>query len=135
MEIDHVGYLTRDIKASITYFQNMGYQVESDIIYDVPEGAYEGRNILICFLRNGAYRIELVQPYDQSSVVSQTIKRQGEGPYHICYRTHDLQRKMAELKMEGFVIIKDIQKAVAFHGAEVAFLYKKNVGLIELLEE
>ena len=138
MVIDHIGYLCADIRKSISSFETLGYRPCSKIFRDdvVNSETARGyaRNVDICFLENEAYRIELVSPIDETSDVYQTLKRQGEGPYHICYRTDDLEQEIQTLKMDGYMLMKRPAMAIAFGEAKVAFLFKRAVGMIELVE-
>lgn len=135
MKVDHIGYLTSDINKSIPVFQQLGYTLETDIYTDnVPDGSNAARNVYLCFLRNETTRVELVSPIDDKSDVASTIKRQGEGPYHICYRVNDLDENIAEMKSSGWMLLKRPAKAMAFKNARVAFLFKKGAGMIELVE-
>ena len=63
------------------------------------------------------------------------MQRQGEGPYHICYETNNLDDKIAELKSKGWIVVHEPATAVAIQGRRVAFLFKNGMGLIEILEE
>lgn len=138
MKIDHIGYLTRDIAKSIEIFKQLGFTQESGVISDHEVENTEcgalPRNVYLCFLTNGAYRVELVSPMNQDSVVANMLIRQGDGPYHICYQIGSIQEKTEELKNLGWVVVSKPTEAVAFNGDKVAFLYKKNVGFIELRE-
>lgn len=136
MEIDHIGYLSSNIEKSVIEFESLGYKCITDIIWDnIEHDGRPARNVKICFLSNKAVNIELVSPIDETSDVYNTLKRQGEGPYHICYQVNDLNYKIDELKRDSWLIIKKPESAIAFHNAKVAFLFKKGIGLIELVEK
>lgn len=136
MEIDHIGYLVSDIDASRKAFLDLGYKQITEVISDdLEHGASTARNVYLCFMEIQGVRVELVSPINESSDVYLTLKRQGEGAYHICYRVCDLSKSIAELKTQGYVIVKKPETAIAFHNAKVAFMFKKYVGLIELLEK
>ena len=129
MKIDHIGYLCKDINKSIDVFHSLGYEQESGVIKDnIPDGDNKARNVFICFLRNGENRVELVSPINEASDVYATIKRQGEGPYHICYQVEDLEISVSELKKSGWMVLKRPAKAIAFNNKRVVFLFK--VGFI-----
>lgn len=135
MRIDHIGYLCKDINKSIEVFLSLGYKQETEIFEDsVQAGDNKPRNVFICFLRNGDYRVELVSPIDEMSDVYATIKRQGEGPYHICYQVEDLEESVLELKKAGWMMLKRPAQAIAFDNKLVAFLFKAGAGTIELVE-
>ena len=134
MKIDHIGYLCSDIEKSVSQFEQLGYKATSEIFPDNEPDGGMARNVYICFMQNEQIRIELVSPINEESDVYSTLKRQGEGPYHICYQTEKLDDRIAELKSSGWLILKRPAKAMAFDYARVAFLFKRSVGLIELVE-
>lgn len=135
MKIDHIGYLCKDINKSLELFLQLGYCQETQVYEDnVPDGNNKARNVFICFLRNEASRIELVSPINEDSDVFATLKRQGEGPYHICYQVKNLDESIQGLKTKGWMILKRPAKAMAFDYARVAFLFRSGVGTIELVE-
>ena len=137
MRVNHIGYLVKDINKSVQIFQSLGYVKASEIFTDnyVPGGGgYKARNVYICFMKNGGNCVELVSPIDESSDVFSTLKRQGEGPYHICYEVESLKDSVSTLTKEGWLVLRRPARAMAFDGAEVAFLFRNNIGMIELVE-
>lgn len=137
MKINHIGYLVKDIAKSISIFQQLGYVQASEVYRDnyVPEGGgYKARNVYICFMKNDENCVELVSPIDESSDVFSTLKRQGEGPYHICYEVESLKDSVSSLIKEGWLVLKRPASAIAFDGADVVFLFRNNIGMIELVE-
>ena len=136
MVIDHIGYLVKDINKSIDFFRQLGYSQETEVYIDnVSDGCNNPRNVYICFIQNESTRVELVSPIDEESDVFSTLKRQGEGPYHICYQVDDLDKQTELLKKSGWLVLKRPSKAIAFDYARVVFLFKRGVGLIELVEK
>ena len=89
MKIHHVGYLVKNIKNGIKQFEQLGFSAEGDIVYD------EYREVDILFMTNSKYRIELVSPTTDSSVVAKTLKTLGNSPYHICYFCDNIDEKTA----------------------------------------
>lgn len=92
------------------------------------------RNVNICFMKNGDICVELVSPINEASDVWSTLKRQGEGPYHICYRCQNLEESIMKLKGEGWLVLKRPEEAIAFDYSRVTFLFRRGVGVIELVE-
>ena len=135
MKIDHIGYLCNDINKSIQIFMALGFKQESIVFKDnLQNSDNKARNVFICFIRNGETRIELVSPIDETSDVYSTIKRQGEGPYHICYQVEILEDSIQKLKQSGWMVLKRPAKAMALGNKRVAFLFKSGAGIIELVE-
>lgn len=135
MRVNHIGYLVKDIAKSIAIFQQLGYEKISEIFTDDKAiGNEKPRNVYICFMKNEGNCVELVSPIDESSDVFSTLKRQGEGPYHICYEVESLKDSVSTLTKEGWLVLKRPASAIAFDGAEVVFLFRNNIGMIELVE-
>lgn len=132
MKIHHIGYAVKSIEKSRNTFLQMGYQDEGEITIDYA------RNVKILFMLNDGYRIELIEVYDaeKSSPIDSTLSKQKDMaiPYHICYEVRDIQLKIKELQKAKFVLAEPPKKAPAINNANVAFLYKRTVGLIELVE-
>lgn len=129
MRIHHIGYAVKNIEKSKQSFLELGYREESCVIYD------ELRKINILFLTNGGYRVELVEPADKEAPIYNIIKKNGNTPYHICYYTEDIDKNVEELENQGYFRTSEIEQAVAIGKKRVCFLYKRNVGVIELVEE
>ncbi len=136
MIVDHIGYLVKDMERSIESFEKLGYVRDSKIFEDNEEFLGRARNIRICFMKCGDTCIELVSPMkDIQNDVSNQLLRQGEGPYHICYKVKELEKTVSEMKSKGWIVTKAPMPAIALSGASVAFLFKNSVGLIELVED
>lgn len=129
LNVHHIGYAVKSIKESINDFIELGFTPVGEAISDT------GRNIEILFLENGDYCIELVAPMNNHSPVSETLRKSGNTPYHICYMTCNLANEIETLKKSGYIVIADPLEAPAINNKKVAFLYKINIGLIELVEE
>ena len=129
MQVDHIGYAVKKMDRAIKSFIALGYQFESTIDdFD--------RNIKITFGEKDGYRIELVCPIDKNIVspVDTYLSNVGPTPYHICYRTENMEEELINLEKQGFKTVKDPSKAVAFGGKKVAFLMNLGIGLMEIVE-
>ena len=129
MQIHHIGYLTKDIKAAETAFINLGYEIE------IPAAFDSFRNITISFLKNGAYRVELIEPSGPESPMYRLLKKYKNTPYHICYETENLEETITRLEETGYVIVQEPLKAPCIENRCVAFLMGSDMGIIELLEK
>lgn len=127
LSVHHIGYLVKKIEKARQAFLSLGYVVEQDIVYD------HIRKVNICFLVKDGYRIELVSPAAEDSVVAGLMKKYKNSPYHICYQTEDLEASFAELTSGGFLAIDSPTPAPALGGHDVVFLTHASLGMIELL--
>lgn len=130
MRVHHVGYAVKNIQKSSEMYEGLGYKKEGDIVYD------KIRNVNILFMKNDAYRIELIESADTSipSPVDSYVKAGGAQPYHICYEATDLDLEIENLVKKKYILTDEAKKAPAIGGRRVAFLYKRAVGIIELVE-
>lgn len=126
-KIHHIGYLVKKIEKAQKTFLTLGYQAETDVVYDPI------RDIHICFLEKDGYRIELVSPASENSVVSGLLKKYKNCPYHICYEAEDYESASAALSEAGFLAIDTPTEAPALNGRKVAFFSSPVIGMIELL--
>ena len=128
MKVHHIGYAVKNIEDSIKEFERLGYSKVKNTVID------NKRNVIIQFIQNEEYLIELVAPLKEESPVTNILKKQGNSPYHICYETNDIDNKIKELSNNGFTIIAKLSEAPAINNKKVVFLYKRDAGLIELIK-
>jgi methylmalonyl-CoA/ethylmalonyl-CoA epimerase len=130
MKIHHIGYLVEDMISAVKQFEQMGYNAKKEgVVRD------DARGILICFMENGSLLVELISPFNEKSAVSGMLQKRGTGPYHICYLSDDMDRDLKALSQNGFMLISPPAPAVALQSKQVAFLFSKNAGIVELLEK
>ncbi|MDE5717176.1 MAG: VOC family protein [Lachnospiraceae bacterium] len=126
LKIHHIGYLVKKIEKAKQTFETLGYQVEQDTVRD------DIRNVDICFLIKDGYRVELVSPFSEDSVVTGLLKKYKNAPYHICYEADDPDTAFRELTENGFAAIDTPTPAPALGGCNVVFLTSPVIGMIEL---
>ena len=129
LRFHHIGIACFDINETKAFYELMGY-VASPIIDDPIQ------DIRISFLKKeGSPMLELLAPIDEKSPVNRILDTQGVTPYHICYEVDDIDAMMTPLrKQHKFVRVSKAAPACAIDDRRVAFLFRKDVGLIELVE-
>lgn len=127
LKIHHIGYLVKKIEKAKQTFGALGYLTEQDTVYD------DIRKVDICFMVKDEYRVELVSPVSEDSVVAGLMKKYKNSPYHICYETDDYDAAYAELTANGFIAIDTPTPAPALGGREVVFLSSPLIGMLELI--
>ena len=128
LKIHHIGYLVKKIDAAILSFQNLGYRISQNTVYDGI------RKVNICFLEKDGYRIELVSPVSEDSVVYGLLKKYKNCPYHICYEKENFEEDHQALLSNGFISIDEPTPAPALQDREVVFLTNASMGMIELIK-
>jgi methylmalonyl-CoA/ethylmalonyl-CoA epimerase len=129
MEFHHVGIAVNSIEETAKWYVAMGYSLTKTIEDTV-------QNVHLAFLkRDDSPLLELVQPVDKNSPVSNILKKVGVSAYHLCYETDNLQREIEELENQDFRVLVEPVEAIAFNHRKISFLYHLDIGLIELLEK
>lgn len=128
LKVHHVGYLIKKIDAAIRSFENLGYSIVQETVYD------DIRKVDICFMEKDGYCVELISPVSEESVVYGLLKRYKNSPYHICYETGDFEKDYETLLSNGFIAVDTPTPAPALQDREVVFLTSAHMGMIELIK-
>ena len=124
----HIGIACRDIGKTMEFYVNMGY-TPADVVDDCLQ------HVKVCFLdKEDAPRIELLAPLDEQSPVLRTLDSSGVAPYHICYSVSDIDKAIAGLRKQRFLLLNGPVPACAMEDRRIAFLFQKHTVLIELVE-
>ena len=129
MKLHHIGYAVKNVEKDKEQFLNLGFEKVSDVIID------DSRKIKIIFVKKDACLIELIEPISEDSPTYNILKKNGNSPYHICFITDDLEKEIKHLKSESYLNVAKASPAIAFNNNLVVFMYKKEIGLIEILEQ
>lgn len=128
-QFHHIGIAVFNISATAQYYLDAGY-VKTDSVVDPIQ------NIEICFLlKDDMPTVELLSTIDGKSPVNRILKTAGVSPYHICYLVTNIEDAVKRLKNKCFILVSKPVEACALENRRVCFLYNKDVGLIELLEQ
>lgn len=128
MRVDHIGYAVKNMKKARETMEMLGFAF-GEVFEDAE------RNIDISFGIMDGYRVELVAPRDGGSLIDSYLQKNGSIPYHICYRSDQIEEDIQKLLANRFRISVPLASAVAFGGKRVVFLYSLSIGLIEIVEE
>ncbi len=124
----HIGIACHRIEKTRTFYEAMGYSA-SAVVED------EVQHVKVCSLdKADAPRLDLLEPLDNQSPVARTLANAGVTPYHLCYEVEDIEETIQSLRGERFLLVSGPVAAPAMDGHRVAFLFKKDTGLIELVE-
>lgn len=80
--------------------------------------------------------IELVEPTDERSSVNKLLKKNGVSPYHVCYEVDNIEECFVLLTEQyGFIPLFRPVEAAAFGNRLICYLYKKEIGFVELVNK
>ena len=130
MILHHVGIVVPKIQDSIgelTKFLNF------DTI-GIPT-LVGSQKVNVCFLNIGGFRLELIEPVEEDSPISDFVS-DGGGFHHICFEVDDIQKEVEKMVKNGARII--VEPVKGFDDRLIAFLLlnmkNTNCNLIELVE-
>jgi methylmalonyl-CoA/ethylmalonyl-CoA epimerase len=129
MKMHHIGYAVRKIDEAFKYFKLLGFSIASEVTEDTL------RNVRICFIENNGVQVELIEPLNEKSPVENVLGKNGPTPYHLCIETENIIRSVSELQKNGFMLLNPPKVAPAIENRHVAFLFRKEIGIVELVDE
>jgi len=124
----HIGYVTDSIERTSKVYVEAGYE-PSPLFVD------EIQRTRICFLRKDRMPVvELVEPADEKSSVNKILNKCGVSPYHVCFEVDDVVGAVEEMTQKhSFIALFRPVEAVAFENRLICYLFRKEVGYIELV--
>ncbi|MBI5540028.1 MAG: VOC family protein [Bacteroidia bacterium] len=129
LQFHHIGVATNCIEKTRDQYILLGYS-SNEIVIDTVQ------NVKLCFLKKEGHPvIELIEAVDEKSPVNQIVSKVGVTPYHICYSSKDIQKSIEILKKIKFVLLKQPCVASGMNNNLICFMYHKDLGLIEIVEE
>jgi methylmalonyl-CoA/ethylmalonyl-CoA epimerase len=129
-KIEHIGIAVKDIEKSALLFSSLfgepAYKTE----------VVESEGVRTSFFKTGPNKIELLEATRPDSPIAKFLEKKGEGIHHIAFAVEDIEKKVKELKNEGFRILNEIPKKGADNKL-VIFLHPKSTNgvLIELCQD
>lgn len=131
MKLHHIGIVVKNIQNSLgelTQFLNF----ESTTIPSLVGS----QKVNICFLKTNNVFLELIEPAQENSPISDFVKT-GGGFHHLCFEVDNIHLELGKMKKNGARIIVDAVKG--FEDRLIAFVIldmkNTNCRLIELVEK
>lgn len=127
-KIAHVAIATRSIAVMTEFYKTLGLEIDSvEVVKD--------QKVKVALMRVGDSAIELVEPTQESSVVSRFIEKRGEGIHHISLEVDDIQHHLDVLKSKDIRLV-DEKPRVGADGRLIAFVHPESTGgvLVELTQ-
>ena len=127
--IHHISIATNNIAAHREILRRL-FDVDSESIESNPAS-----KVALSFIDFGNTKIELIEPLDNDSAISNFLEKRGPGIHHICIQVENLDRALDELRLKNVRLI-DQKPRIGAGGARIAFIHPESAGgiLIELEE-
>tara|TARA_B100001287_G_scaffold59679_1_gene47802 strand:- start:43 stop:444 length:402 start_codon:yes stop_codon:yes gene_type:complete len=129
-KIEHIGVAVNDLNLSEKLFEKLlGKKPYKKEIVD-SEG------VVTSFFKLQNQKLELISANKKSGVITNFIKKRGEGVHHIALHVDSIEKEMARLEPLGFEFISKIPQKGA-DNKMIVFIHPKTTNgvLIELCED
>ena len=131
MKLHHIGIVVENIQKSLGDLTKY-LDFESTTVPSLVGS----QKVNICFLKTNNVFLELIEPAEENSPISNFIKK-GGGFHHLCFEVDDIHLELEKMKKNGARIIVDVVKGFEERLTAFVMLDMKNTNcnLIELAEK
>ena len=131
MKLHHIGIVVKNIQKSLGEL-NQYLNFESTTVPSLVGS----QKVNICFLKTNNVFLELIEPAQENSPISDFVKKKG-GFHHLCFEVDDIHVELERMKKNGARIIVDVVRGVENRLTAFVMLDMKNTNcnLIELAEK
>lgn len=129
--IDHIGIAVRDLDEAISFYENtFGMRCVHQEV-NLEQGVREA----MLQVGNGATRIQLLAPLDETSTIAKFLARNGPGVQQIAYTVDSIEGATRALESRGVRLLYP-QARSGTAGSRVNFVHPRDAGgvLVELVE-
>jgi methylmalonyl-CoA/ethylmalonyl-CoA epimerase len=131
LKLHHIGIVVKNIQKSLGEL-NQYLHFESTTVPSLVGS----QKVNICFLKTNNVFLELIEPAQENSPISDFVKKKG-GFHHLCFEVDDIHVELERMKKNGARVIVDVVKG--FENRLTAFVMldmkNTNCNLIELAEK
>ena len=129
LKLHHIGIVVQNINESLGEISNF-LSFESTSLPTLVGS----QKVNICFLKTNSVYIELIEPADPDSPITNFVK-EGGGFHHLCFEVDDIQQEIDKMVKNGAHLV--VAPVKGFEDRLIAFLMlnmkKTKCNLIELV--
>ena len=131
MKLHHIGIVVENIQKSLGDLTKY-----LDFESTTMPSLVGSQKVNICFLKTNNVFLELIEPAEENSPISNFIKK-GGGFHHLCFEVDDIHLELEKMKKNGAHIVVDVVKGFEERLTAFVMLDMKNTNcnLIELAEK
>ena len=131
MKLHHIGIVVESIQKSLGELTKY-----LDFESTTMPSLVGSQKVNICFLKTNNVFLELIEPAEENSPISNFIKK-GGGFHHLCFEVDDIHLELEKMKKNGARVIVDVVKGFEERLTAFVMLDMKNTNcnLIELVEK
>ena len=129
MILHHIGIVVKNIQESLGELTNY-LNFESTTVPSLVGS----QKVNICFLKTNNVFLELIEPAQENSPISDFVKK-GGGYHHLCFEVDDIHQEVEKMVKSGARLV--VKPVIGFENRLIAFLFLKmentKCNLIELV--
>jgi len=131
LKLHHIGIVVENIQKSLGELTKY-----LDFESTTMPSLVGSQKVNICFLKTNNVFLELIEPAEENSPISNFIKK-GGGFHHLCFEVDDIHLELEKMKKNGARIVVDVVKGFEERLTAFVMLDMKNTNcnLIELAEK
>ncbi len=138
--LHHIGVVVKGIEASAKIFEQLGLTLRTE---PEPDPIQKVVASFVNLLPDREVYVELIEPTDVSSPVTNFLNKRGGGLHHLCFEVDNLEDMTTRLTREGFKMVTAPVECEGFDrtfgckedkAANIAFFMMEGKLLIELLQ-
>ena len=130
MKLDHIGIAVANLeKAAALYADALGLEPAGPPVDDSIQ------QVRVQFWRRpgDSVSVELIQPLAATSPTARQADS-GGGFAHLCYQVEDIDGEVQAAWQRGGIIVRNPVAASAFNNRRIAFVFFRDIGLVEFVE-
>ena len=130
-KINHIAIAVPDIKEAALKWQQALNMKKSEVI------TLEEHGVKVVFLEFSNLKIELLEPLNNESPISNFLKKNPKGGmHHICFEIEKITETINSLKNKNINILGDGKPKIGAHDKPVVFIHPNDLSgtLVELEE-
>jgi methylmalonyl-CoA/ethylmalonyl-CoA epimerase len=132
-EVKQIGIIVKDLDRAIEFYSShfgLGpFQVQESEVEFTYRGEQSNCRMRVAFSQWGSIQIELIQPLEGKSPLTEFLREKGEGVQHLRFDVDDLDGVLARLSKEGIEPV--LQFALPDLGITFALLDTAKIGGVQ----
>lgn len=140
MKLNHIGIVVYEIAVFANLFKMLGFK---DVTDPEPDPIQKVRACFVTIDNIFPIHIELLEPIQEDSPISNFLKKRGGGLHHLCFEVNDIDKVVEDLNRNGFKIISPPVECIGYDKSfrlnnaqptKIAFFLLSDKFLLELLQ-
>lgn len=132
-KFDRISFAVGDLDKTRSFFEDV-LGAEFGVIEELEEFKFRSQPFTL-----GGAPMQLVSPYDPTSVISHFLMKRGQGFHHIAFEVDDLDAAVESLEKKGVAVVSrhDYSPPREGHRVREAFIHPEDAPdiLVQLVEK